>query len=320
MTRFLFGDLLWKQIAKRAKKARRKKAAIAYVTKASPLALKRGDVLVVDASDGAIASGQTSAAVLSSLLKKGVSLYSHNGLHAKVVIADSVLFSSSANLSESSVSKLLEAGIETDNPNTVSGAVGMIEKLIETSTMIAPAFIARIMQIEVKKHFGGSKSKAVATAKGHRDPVTWLLGVHTVDDPKNPEELHRIERGTAKAEEFISNPKSSTSWIRYGRKARVKEARRGDNIVVIHRETDEANPQRVYHHAPVLLVQEEPNCARVFYEELPNAKRKSLGWSQFKKLVKIVGLPAGLSKNTVRQLTDKTSDDLNHYWEQVRAK
>jgi hypothetical protein len=284
MTRFLFGDLLWKEIAKRAKTARRKKAAIAYVTKASPLALKRGDVLVVDASDGAIASGQTSAAVLSSLLKKGVSLYSHNGLHAKVVIADSVLFSSSANLSESSVSKLLEAGIETDNPNTVSGAVGMIEKLIETSTMIAPAFIARIKQIQVKKHFGGSKSKAVATAKGHRDPVTWLLGVHTVDDPKNP------------------------------------EARQGDNIVVIHRETDASNPQRVYHHAPVLLVQEEPNCTRLFYEELPNSKRKSLGWSQFKKLAKIVDLPAGLSKNTVRQLTDKTSDDLNHYWEQVRGK
>ena len=320
MTRFLFGDLLWKEIAKRAKKAHRTKAAIAYVTKSSPLALKAGDLLVVDASDGAIASGQTSAGVLSSILKKGVLVYSHNGLHAKVIIADSVLFSSSANLSESSISKLLEAGIETDNPNTVSGAVGMIEKLIETSATIDRVFIARIRKIEVKKHFGGSKSKARATAKGHRDAVSWLLGVHTVEDPKNPEELRRIERGTAKAEEFKSNPKSSTSWIRYGLKARIRAARRGDNIVVIHRETDSASPQRVYHHAPVLLVQEEPTCIRVFYEELPNAKKKSLAWSRFKKLAKIVGLPAGLSKNTVRQLTDKTSDDLNDYWEQVRGK
>jgi PLD-like domain len=320
MTRFLFGDLLWKEIAKRAKQAHRTKAAIAYVTKASPLAFKSGDVLIVDASDGAIASGQTSAAVLSSLLKKGVSLYSHDALHAKVVIADSVLFSSSANLSDSSISRLLEAGIETDNPNAVSGAVGMIEKLIETSAMIDPEFIARIKQIEVKQHFGGKRSKAQATAKGHRDPVTWLLGVHTVDDPKSPDELRRLELGLTKAEEFISNPKSSTSWIRYGRKDRVKEARRGDNIVVIHRETDSGNPQRVYHHAPVLLVQEEPNCTRVFYEELPNAEKKSLSWSQFKKAAKLVGLPATLSKNTMRQLTDKTSDDLNHYWEHVRGK
>jgi len=320
LTRFLFGDLLWKEIAKQAKKAHRTKAAIAYVTKASPLALKNGDVFVVDASDGAIASGQTSAAVLSSFLKKGVSLYSHDGLHAKAIVADSVLFSSSANLSDSSISRLLEAGIETDNPNTVSGAVGMIEKLIETSATIDPVFIARIKKTEVKRHFGGGRSKARATANSHRDPVTWLLGVHAVDDPKNPEEQRGIERGLAKAEEFISNPKSSTSWIRYGRKDRVKDARRGDNIVVIHRTSDSANPQRVYQHAPVLLVQEEPNCIRVFYESLPNAEKKSLAWSQFKSLAKIVGLPADLSKNTTRQLTDKTSDDLNHYWEQVRGK
>jgi hypothetical protein len=320
MNRFLFGDLLWKEIAKEAKKAQRTKAAIAYVTKASPLALKKGDVLVVDGSDGAIASGQTSAAVLSVLLKKGVSLYSHNGLHAKVVIVDSVLFSSSANLSESSISRLLEAGIETDNPNAVSGAVGMVEELIETSVSIGSAFIARIKKIDVKKHFGGGKSKARVTAKGHRDPVTWLLGVHAIDEPTNPEELRRIERGTAKAEEFMSNPKSTASWVRYGRNARIRNARRGDNIVMIHRDTDSANPKRVYGHAPVLLVHEEPNCIRVFYEEVPNAEKKSLSWSQFRKLAKIVGLPGGLSKNAGRQLTDKTSDDLNHYWEQVRGK
>jgi len=320
LTRVLFGDLLWQEIERRAKGAHRTKAAIAYVTKVSPSALKSGDVLVVDASDGAIATGQTSSVVLSSLLKKGVCLYSHDGLHAKVIVADSVLFSSSANLSDSSISRLLEAGIETDNPNAVSGAVGMIEKLIETSSTIDPVFIARIRNIEVKRHFGSGRSKARATANRHRDPITWLLGLHAVDDPKNPEEQRRIERGLAKAEEFISNPKSSTSWIRYGRKDRVRDARRGDNIVVIYRKSDSAKPQRVYHHAPVLLVQQEPNCTRLFYETLPNAEKKSLAWSQFKRLAKIVGLPDGLSKNTTRQLTDKTSDDLNHYWEQVRGK
>ena len=320
MTRFLFGDLLWKEIAKRAKKAHRTKAAIAYVTRASPLAFKNGDILVVDASDGAIASGQTSASVLSSLLRKGLLLHSHKGLHAKVVIVDSVLFSSSANLSDSSISKLLEAGIETDNPNTVSGAVGMIEKLIETSAPIGAAFIARIKKIEVKQHFGGGKSRARAIAKSHRDPVTWLVGVRSIEKPTNPEELRRIEVGVAKASEFASDPRSSTSWIRSGTKSRISAARRGDNIVMIHRKSGAANPQRVYHHAPVLLVQEEPNCTRVFYEGMPKAEKKTLSWSQFKKLAKMVGLPSTISKRTTRQLTDKTSDDLNHYWEQVREK
>jgi len=320
MIRFLFGDLLWKEIGKRAKKARRTKAAIAYVTKASPLALKKGDVLVVDASDGAIASGQTSAAVLPALLKKGVSLYCHNGLHAKVVIADSVVFSSSANLSDSSTSRLLEAGIETDNPNTVSGAVGMIEKLMETSVPIDPAFIARIKEIKVKRHFGGGKSNAIATAKGHRDPVTWLLGVHIIDDPTDPEERSRIADGEAEAMQFKSNPRSSVSWIRVGRNDNARGARRGDNIVIIERNSNAAIPRLVYHHTPVLLANEEPTCTRLFYEKLPNAERKSLSWSRFKKLVRLVGLSDRISKDTTRQLSDKTSDDLNHYWEQVRGK
>jgi hypothetical protein len=319
MTRFLYGDLLWKTIATRSKHANRTKAAIAYVTTLSTLSLKAGDLLIVDATDGAIGSGQTSARVLGTLFKEGVQIFSHSGLHAKVVIADAVLFASSANLSTSSVTRLLEAGIETDNPNTVSAAMGMIEKLVETSVRIDSEFIARIKKIEVKKHFGGAKSKAKATAKGHRDPVTWLLGIHSVDEPKNPAELSRIEHGAAKAEKFISNPRSSTSWIRYGRTGRMKEARRGDNIVMIYRESEASPPQRVYRHAPVLLVQEEPNCTRVFYEELPNAEKKSLAWSQFKKLAKRVGLPDGISKNTVRQLSEKVSGDLNDHWEKIRG-
>jgi phosphatidylserine/phosphatidylglycerophosphate/cardiolipin synthase-like enzyme len=227
MTRFLCGDLLWKEIAKKARNARRTKAAIAYVTKASPLAFRKGDVLVVDASNGAIASGQTSAAVLSALMKKGVSLYSHDGLHAKVVIADSVLFSSSANLSDSSIPKLFEAGIETDNPNTVSSAVGMVEELMEKSDSIDPAFIARIRKIKVTRHFGGGKSEARGTSRGHRDSVTWLLGIHTIDDPKDQNELRRIEAGMEKAEAFVSSPESSVAWIRFGgTKSRMREARR----------------------------------------------------------------------------------------------
>src|SRR5690349_17850790 len=99
MTRFLYGDVLWKTIKGRCKKAKRTKAAVAYVTKPTALSLKAGDILVVDASDGAIAAGGTSASVLTRLHRKGVALFSHNGLHAKVIVADAVLFSSSANLS-----------------------------------------------------------------------------------------------------------------------------------------------------------------------------------------------------------------------------
>jgi phosphatidylserine/phosphatidylglycerophosphate/cardiolipin synthase-like enzyme len=315
MTRFLFGDLLWKTISNRAKQAHRTKAAIAYVTRELPLSFKPDDVLIVDASDDAISSGQTSAVVLARLMKSGVCLYSHDGLHAKIIVVDSTLFASSANLSDSSLSRLLEAGIETDNPNAVSAAVGSIERLMSKSLPIDPGFVARIKKIVVEKRRGIGKSKARATPKDYREPVTWLMGVHDIDMPKNPEELKRIEAGTAKAEQFLSTPKSSSSWIRLGRKA---EAQQGDNLIMIRRQSTEASPKRVYRHSPVLLVEDEPKCKRLYYEEAPNAEKQSLSWGQFKKLAKLAGLPPNISKNTSRKLSGKVSANLHDYWEEVR--
>jgi hypothetical protein len=321
MTRFLFGDLLWKAIAKCVQRSHRTKAAIAYVTRSLPLSFRADDVLVVDATDHAIASGQTSASVLATLLAKGVQLHSHRGLHAKLVLLDSTLFASSANLSGSSIERLLEAGIETDNPNAVSAANGLIERLLETSTPIDQRFVGRIQKIKVIRHFTGEKSKAKAPPKLYREPVTWLLGIHDVRETKNPDELRRIETGTAKAAKQVRNSKSSLCWIRYGRSERVsREARRGDSVVVIHRTKPKGEPERVYHHAPLLLLQEEASCVRLFYEELPNAKRRSLSWSQFRKLAKLVGLPEKISKNAIQKLTDKVSSDINDHWEQARVK
>jgi hypothetical protein len=88
--------------------------------------------------------------------------------------------------------------------------------------------------------------------------------------------------------------------------------------VMIDRPSPEATPKRVYHHAPVLFVQHEPNCTRIYYEDLPNAEKKSLSWSKFKRLAKLAGLQRNISKNTTRQLTDKLSANLNDYWEEAR--
>jgi len=208
----------------------------------------------------------------------------------------------------------------TDNPNAVSGAVGLIEKLIETSIPMDRKFIARIKRMVVVKQFVGAGSKAKFTPNNHREPVTWLLGVHDINDPKNPDELKRIESGSAKAKLFLENPKSSLSWIRYGRKAKAAEARRGDNLIIISRDAQKANAQWVYPHAPVLRVQNEPNCIRLFYEQVPSAKKKSLSWIEFKKLAKQAGLHGEISKNTTRQLTDGVSANLHDYWEQVQRK
>lgn len=315
MTRFLFGDLLWRAIERRAKTARRTKAAIAYVTRTHPLTFRSGDLLVVDATDGAIACGRTSAAVLSKLHRIGVQLYSHDGLHAKCIILDSVLFTSSANLSSSSIDALFEAGIETDSPNSVSEAVGMIERLVKTSTEIDSAFIKRIKRIKVDPHFGGEKSIARTVSRRHRPALTWLIGVHDVEEPTDPVEINRINRGTETAEQRISHEKSGTGWIRLPHTAKLRsKARQGDNLILIDRGKESSNPERVYRHSPILVVQKEPTCTRVYYEDLPYAKRRALTWGQFKKVARLARIPGKLSKDITWQLSAKVSDDLNDYW------
>src|SRR5689334_20237381 len=71
MIRFLSSDL-WKHLRKLASHSNVRMAAVAYVTDTSGLGFKRGDTLIVDASDGAIRNGETSKAALETLARRGV--------------------------------------------------------------------------------------------------------------------------------------------------------------------------------------------------------------------------------------------------------
>ena len=89
---------------------------------------------------------------------------------------------------------------------------------------------------------------------------------------------------------------------------------------MIWSETYKGAPVKVYHHAPVLLNQSEPNCNRIYYERFPNAKRKASAWKKFTALVKRVGLPDNISKNTSRALDSDISGALYRLWEQARGR
>src|ERR1035441_6193894 len=68
-------------------------------------------------------------------------------------------------------------------------------------------------------------------------------------------------------------------------------AHRKLTLILIDRGKESSSPERVYRHTPILVVQKEPNCTRVYYEDLPYAKRKALTWGQFKKTAKLARLP-----------------------------
>lgn len=102
---------VWKYISKTAKEHRGKaQVAVAYfgTNGAKMLPLKKGSSLLVDASEGAVKSGQTNPSELLKLYKKGVFIYSQINLHAKVYVFGNKAIIGSANVSANSANHLQE--------------------------------------------------------------------------------------------------------------------------------------------------------------------------------------------------------------------
>src|SRR6266478_5228908 len=90
---------VWKSITASAKAARKPAlVAVAYFGQGASklMPLPAGSRLVIDASEGAVKSGQTHPADLIRLQKRGVVIYSYPLLHAKVYAFDGFAFVGSA--------------------------------------------------------------------------------------------------------------------------------------------------------------------------------------------------------------------------------
>jgi len=108
-------------------------AAVPYFSRSGNrmLPLKRGDILVVNASDTAVASGQTCPSALRRLTNKGVKVYSLENLHAKVFVLGRTAYVGSANVSASSKEYLVEAVVAIHDRNTVAAAKSFVTGLCE---------------------------------------------------------------------------------------------------------------------------------------------------------------------------------------------
>jgi hypothetical protein len=93
------------------------------------LPLKPGSVLVVDLSKQAVRSGQTCPQEIIKLLRKGVEVHSCSNLHAKVFRFGRRALIGSANASRHSEQGLIEAVIETTDPETVGSCRKFVDSL-----------------------------------------------------------------------------------------------------------------------------------------------------------------------------------------------
>lgn len=124
-------------------------AAVAYIGVEGPsiLPLKQGDVLVCDASRKAVKAGSTHVPALDIYRKRGVNLYSLDGLHAKVIVTAKRAFIGSANASSHSRDKLDEAVVSITDADLVAQARQYIDSRTTEINELSKADLDELRQI-----------------------------------------------------------------------------------------------------------------------------------------------------------------------------
>ena len=126
----------WPHITRAIRTRGPRYAAVPYLGHLAPelLPLRRGDILVVNASTAAIRAHATSPVVLSHYLSKGVRILSSSALHAKVIVTNQRAVIGSANASENSIFTH-EAVIISDDRQVVADSHAFINNIDETTAV-----------------------------------------------------------------------------------------------------------------------------------------------------------------------------------------
>jgi len=132
LTSELITTAVWDVLSQEAQLARGPAhVAVAYFGSGASqlLPLLANSLLVVDASDSAVKSGQTCPSDLLKLHRRGVRVHSHRNLHAKVYVFGNVAFIGSPNVSRHSANIMLEAMFRTQQRSAVIAARQFVESL-----------------------------------------------------------------------------------------------------------------------------------------------------------------------------------------------
>lgn len=188
----LIDDEVWQELKRLAARKRRSSALVAvpYVTKPL-LDLRSGDVLVVDLSEGVVASGLTNPAALRRYLRDGVELYSSPGLHAKVFVLGDTAVVGSSNMSKSSEDDLREAILVVRDRTVVRSAADAVLRLrgpqIGKSELDAATKLYRPAGAGPKRPKRPSREHPAGVPPGAGDRL-WVIGLYLADWPATAEQ------------------------------------------------------------------------------------------------------------------------------------
>ncbi len=314
-TRFLFRAQLWDELAVRIPKAKKVRAAIAYLGTggAALLPLRKGDELVVDMSLRSVRSGTTNPSEIRKLLRRGVKVFSRETLHAKFLIADGVVIVGSSNISHQAKTVLEEAAVVTDDPAVARRAGEAFQGLC--TEPVRKEYLARcIAEYRPPRFVGGPRSKK-AFARVRTRAKVWFVGGLVYADVPEAEEA-RAGGIVAKATRRLAWANTEVDYSHYSRKMRFfEDVRVGDWLVVCIRDgaTYDAYPPAQF------LGVESYSRGRgkrryMLLRETPTAKR-FVSWARVRR-----GLPSAVrdtlpkKPRTMPMTSDDDADAVLRLW------
>lgn len=268
---------IWQMISAVAKRARTTShIAVGYFGQggAKMLPLSRGSVVVVDASEIAVKSGQTCPAELLKLYNKGVRIFSSPNLHAKVYVLGSSLFIGSANVSGRSRDVLTEVVFTTNDRNSVREAKEFVKSLC--SIELGPERLKALQKIYRPPLILGRSPKSMKISESERENISRLHVFNLcmyryTDEEERQAAIGRREAGKKR----INKKRHTVKQIHWPGKFSAQE---GDAILQIMEERNE-----IYVSPPGTLISirkcnEDNKSYSFLYVETPEGNRKNLKW------------------------------------------
>lgn len=285
---------LWQSIQGKARKAKHRKAAVAYVTDASLLPFDKGDVLVTDASDESIAGGRTSARLLEEYLEANVEIYSLASLHAKILVLDDWAVVGSANASANSMQHYVEAAMVCDRPEVVGQVEKLIESFKQVATRVDKDFIKRILDISVVR--SGSTPTSTIVPPTPVKTKFWYISVRT--DAEYPGNEQAIDSESAELQKRAGAKAGVVNWFWWPVKGYSfpNTAEIGDIVIQSSRPRAKMSSEKgieVYKHGRIIRIDRRMEAGKdikIFHcLWAPNYADVAVTLTEFKKLAKRAG-------------------------------
>ena len=312
----LYFDTVWDELIKKWG-AQPRYIVVPYFSCDSDLIFDEDDFLIVDASIGAIKSGQTDAEALRRAYEAGANVFSCDHLHAKVYVLGNTVFVGSANSSMSSRNSLIECLASSNDPHAVSEAVGFVLALQEHSKKVDEEFLNYIGQIPVEMWPLSSSSRLRRSVEIQRTRC-WLLGLHEADYPGDGV---KIARENVEVENSLDDEDEQVDWFWWplNNSRFIKEASVGDLFIDIWRSDINDKHMRnvvVYRHARICRITQENGVnAKVFHAAWSSdCEDTALEWDKFCSICKRAGLNSRLSLNSCREIPEKISKVIHQLW------